>query len=145
VNIHNEFKMTLDAKSVNESFCRMVVSAFAAQLDPTIEELNDLKTAVSEAVTNAVVHGYQHQCGKLVLEGQILDKGIVRIKIRDKGVGIDDVAKAMQPLFTTGGEERSGLGFTVMQSFCDRVKVTSSKGKGTTVLLTKRIAGRTGW
>lgn len=145
MKVHNEFKMTVDAKSVNEAFCRMVVSAFAAPLDPTIEELTDLKTAVSEAVTNAIVHGYQNCSGKLTLEGKILDGGVVRIKIADKGVGIDNVTEAMQPLFTTGGEERSGLGFTVMQSFCDRVKVTSAKGKGTTVLLTKKIAGRSRW
>ncbi len=145
MHIHNEFKMTLEAKSVNEAFCRVVVSAFAAPLDPTIEELTDLKTAVSEAVTNAIVHGYQDNSGKLYLEGQILDGAVIRIKIRDKGVGIDDVAEAMQPLFTTSGEERSGLGFTVMQSFCDRVKVTSAKGKGTTVQLTKKIVGRSKW
>lgn len=143
--IHNEFKMTLEAKSVNEAFSRVVVSAFAAPLDPTIEELTDLKTAVSEAVTNAIVHGYRNKTGKLYLEGQILDGAVIRIKIRDRGVGIDNVSEAMQPLFTTGGEERSGLGFTVMQSFCDRVKVTSVKGKGTTVLLTKKIAGRSQW
>lgn len=145
MHIHNEFKMTLEAKSVNEAFCRVVVSAFAAPLDPTIEELTDLKTAVSEAVTNAIVHGYCDNSGKLFLEGQILDGAVIRIKIRDKGVGIEDIPQAMQPLFTTGGEERSGLGFTVMQSFCDRVRVTSVKGKGTTVLLTKKITGRSKW
>ncbi|MBQ9228282.1 MAG: anti-sigma F factor [Eubacterium sp.] len=137
--------MNLEAKSVNEAFCRVTVSAFVAPLDPTIEEMTDLKTAVSEAVTNAIVHGYQNASGRLYMEGQLLDGGVVKIKIRDKGVGIQNVNEAMRPLFTTGGEDRAGLGFTVMQSFCDRVKVTSAPGKGTTVILIKKIAGRTKW
>ncbi|MFR5875958.1 MAG: anti-sigma F factor [Eubacterium sp.] len=145
MNINNEFKLTIDSKSVNEAFCRVVVSSFVTPLDPTIEELSDLKTAVSEAVTNCIVHGYKDICGKIYITGQIFDNSIVKIKIRDKGVGIDDVKSAMQPLFTTGGSDRAGLGFTVMQSFCDRIKVNSSVGKGTTVELTKRITGRTKW
>jgi stage II sporulation protein AB (anti-sigma F factor) len=141
----NEFKLTVDSKSVNEAFCRVVVSAFVTPLDPTIEELSDLKTAVSEAVTNCIVHGYQDSCGKIYITGQILDSKIVKIKIKDRGVGIEDVKSAMQPLYTTGGSDRAGLGFTVMQSFCDRIKVNSKLGSGTTVELTKRITGRTKW
>lgn len=145
MNINNEFKLTIESKSVNEAFCRVVVSSFVTPLDPTIEELSDLKTAVSEAVTNCIVHGYKDICGKIYITGQIIDDKIVKIRIRDKGVGIDDVKSAMQPLFTTGGSDRAGLGFTVMQSFCDRIKVNSSVGKGTTVELTKRISGRAKW
>ena len=144
MNIQNEFKLTVDSKSINEAFCRVVVSSFITPLDPTIEELSDLKTAVSEAVTNSIVHGYKDKQGKLYIEGQILENNLVRIKIKDKGVGIEDVKTAMQPLFTTGAD-RAGLGFTVMQSFCDRIRVSSTKDKGTTVTLTKRISGRSKW
>lgn len=143
--VKNEFKLTVDSKSVNEGFCRVAVSSFVSALDPTIEELTDLKTAVSEAVTNCIVHGYRDSFGKIYIVGQILDNSIVRIKIRDKGVGIDSLDDAMRPLFTTGGSDRAGLGFTVMQSFCDNVRVTSRVGAGTTVTLTKHIAGRTKW
>lgn len=145
MKLNNEFKLTVDSKSVNESFCRVVVSAFVASLDPTIEELTDLKTAVSEAVTNSIVHGYSDSYGKIYITGQILDNDSIKIKIKDKGKGIADVNEAMTPLYTTGGNDRAGLGFTVMQSFCDRVKVTSALGSGTTVVLTKKINGRTKW
>lgn len=145
MEIINEFKLTVDSKSINEAFCRVAVSAFITPLDPTIEEVNDLKTAVSEAVTNSIVHGYSNACGKIIIEGQILDKNLVRIKVKDKGSGIEDVEKAMLPLYTTGGEDRAGLGFTVMQSFCDRIKVSSKKDKGTSVTLIKRIVGRAKW
>lgn len=145
MKVVNEFKLTVDSRSTNESFCRVVVSAFVTPLDPTVEEVSDLKTAVSEAVTNCIVHGYADTCGSIYITGQITDDNTVRIKIRDKGIGIDNLDKAMMPLFTTGGSDRAGLGFTVMQSFCDRVKVTSSVGKGTTVVLTKRISGITRW
>ena len=141
----NEFKLTADSKSVNEAFCRTVVSSFITPLDPTIEELSDLKTAVSEAVTNCIVHGYKEVSGKLYVEGYIYENNNVIVKIKDKGVGIADVNKAMQPLFSTGGADRAGLGFTVMQSFCDRVKVTSTPGKGTCVTLSKRIKGKSRW
>ncbi|MCI6253195.1 MAG: anti-sigma F factor [Eubacterium coprostanoligenes] len=141
----NEFKLTVDSKSVNESFCRVVVTAFASALDPTIEEITDLKTAVSEAVTNSIVHGYADTCGKIYITGQLLENDVIKIKIKDKGRGIADVSEAMTPLYTTGGSDRAGLGFTVMQSFCDRVSVTSSLGIGTTVVLTKKISGRTKW
>ena len=142
--MNNEFKLTVESKSINEAFCRVVVSSFVTPLDPTIEELADLKTAVSEAVTNAIVHGYKDTSGKLYKTGQITDD-IVKIKIADKGVGIEDVKLAMTPLYTTGESDRAGLGFTVMQSFCDRIKVSSSLNKGTTVILTKKIQGRSKW
>ena len=145
MKIKNEFKLTVDSKSVNESFCRVVVTAFASALDPTIEEITDLKTAVSEAVTNSIVHGYADTCGKIYITGQLLENDVIKIKIKDKGRGIADVSEAMTPLYTTGGSDRAGLGFTVMQSFCDRVKVVSSPGKGTSVTLIKRINGRTKW
>lgn len=145
MNIVNEFKLEVDSKSVNEAFCRVVVSSFITPLDPTIEELSDLKTAISEAITNCIVHGYREKQGKIYITGQIFDDNIVKIRIKDKGVGIADVKQAMQPLFTTGNEDRSGLGFTVMQSFCDRISVTSKIDKGTTVTLTKRILGRAKW
>ena len=145
MKIKNEFKLTIDSKSVNESFCRVVVTAFASALDPTIEEITDLKTAVSEAVTNSIVHGYADTCGKIYITGQLLENDVIKIKIKDKGRGIADVSEAMTPLYTTGGSDRAGLGFTVMQSFCDRVSVTSSLGIGTTVVLTKKISGRTKW
>lgn len=145
MNVTNEFRLVVDSKSINESFCRMVVSAFAGPLDPTIEELTDLKTAVSEAVTNCIVHAYANTCGKIYITGQLLQDNIIKIKIKDNGLGIANIQKAMTPLFTTGSTDRAGLGFTVMQSFCDRVRVTSSVGRGTTVILTKKINGRTKW
>lgn len=144
INMKNEFKLTIDSKSVNESFARVVVSAFAAALDPTIEELADLKTAVSEAVTNSIVHGYKEQFGKIYITGRIQDN-TVKIIIRDKGCGIEDVPKAMTPLYTTGEGERAGLGFTVMESFCDKITVRSKPGKGTTVTLIKKIEGKSKW
>ncbi len=142
MKIINELKMTLDSKSVNEGFSRVAVSAFVACLDPNIEELTDIKTAVSEAVTNAVVHGYREKEGKIYITVSILEKGRVKIRIRDKGVGIDNIEQAMEPLFTTSGGERAGLGFAVMESFMDKLKVISSPGKGTTVVLEKKIKGK---
>ena len=138
----NEMKMTLDSKSINEGFARVAVSAFVASLDPNIEELTDIKTAVSEAVTNCVVHGYAEKEGKIYITVSIYEKDLVRIKIRDKGVGIEDIERAMEPLFTTAGGERAGLGFAVMESFTDKVRVKSAPGKGTTVVLEKRIRGK---
>ncbi len=138
----NELKMTVDSKSINEGFSRVAVSAFVACLDPNIEELTDIKTAVSEAVTNAVVHGYREKEGKIYITVNILEKGRVKIRIRDKGVGIDNIEQAMEPLFTTSGGERAGLGFAVMESFMDKLKVISAPGKGTTVILEKKIKGK---
>ena len=145
MNVKNEFTMNVDAKSVNEGFCRTAVSAFVTPLDPTIEELSDLKTAVSEAVTNSIVHGYREKCGKIYISVQILESNTVRITVKDRGVGIADVKQAMQPLFSTGEGDRAGLGFTGMQSFCDRVSVKSTPEKGTSVILTKRIHGKSKW
>lgn len=138
--INNEMSLNFPSKSCNEAFARSVVAAFVMSLDPTINELSDLKTAVSEAVTNCIVHGYRRQSGTIYIKGKIKNGNIVVINIRDRGCGIEDVQKAMEPLFTTAPEEeRAGLGFAVMQSFCDRVKVKSEPGKGTTVTLEKKI------
>lgn len=141
----NEFRLTIDSKSINEGFARVAVSAFVATLDPTLEELADLKTAVSEAVTNAIVHGYRDTCGKIYITTTIYDTSTVKITIRDKGCGIENVTEAMTPLFTTGEGERAGLGFTVMESFCDKVRVRSLLGKGTSVTLIKKIEGKSKW
>lgn len=138
----NEFKMTVDSRSVNEGFARTVVAAFAAQLDPTLEEINDIKTAVSEAVTNCIVHGYKNSVGKIFITVRIKSESAVLITIKDRGAGIEDIKKAREPLFTTGGGDRAGLGFSVMESFTDKLTVRSSVGRGTTVTLYKRIFGR---
>lgn len=141
----NEFRLTVDSKSVNESFARIVVASFVTPLDPTVEEIADLKTAVSEAVTNCIVHAYKDRCGKIYIYAAIDDANTVKISIRDKGCGIDNVSQAMTPLYTTGGGDRAGLGFTVMESFCDTVRVKSRQDKGTTVTLIKKIAGKSKW
>ena len=138
----NEMKLTIDSRSINEGFARVTVSAFAAVLDPTVEELNDIKTAVSEAVTNCIVHAYENTVGKIYITCAIYDDNRITIRIRDKGCGIEDIEKAMTPLYTTKGDERSGLGFAVMESFTDKLKVRSGVGKGTTVYMEKRISGR---
>ena len=130
------------SRSANEGFARSAVAAFVTQLDPTLEEINDIKTAVSEAVTNCIVHAYREGLGKIYITGEIYNNNIIKIKIRDNGCGIDNVEKAMEPLFTTVGGERAGLGFAVMQSFMDDIRVRSNPGKGTTVTLTKKIAPR---
>lgn len=144
MKVLNKFTMTLDAKSANESFARACISAFTSQLDPTLDELNDIKTAVSEAVTNCIVHAYKEKIGKIYITGELLEQNTVRIKIRDTGCGIENIDKAMEPLFTTVGGERAGLGFAVMQSFTDGIKVRSALGKGTTVVMTKKISRRYG-
>ncbi len=145
MEIKNEFNLTIDSKSINEAFCRVVISAFITPLDPTIEELSDLKTAISEAVTNSIVHGYKNSRGKIYINAKIVNDNTVKIKIRDKGLGIADIKEAMTPLFSTGDGDRAGLGFTVMESFCDKVSVKSSLGIGTTVILTKKITGHSAW
>ena len=139
----NEMKMTVDSRSVNESFSRTVVAAFTAQLDPTVEEINDIKTAVSEAVTNCIVHGYKNSVGKIYITVKIHDNGKVVIAIRDRGCGIPDILKAREPLFTTLGGDRAGLGFSVMESFMDKLTIRSKVNKGTTITLYKTIKGRT--
>ena len=138
----NEFRMTIDSRSVNESFSRAVVAAFTAQLDPTVEEINDIKTAVSEAVTNCIVHGYKNSLGKIYITVKIYDDNKVVISIRDKGCGISDIKKAREPLFTTLGGDRAGLGFSVMESFMDKITVRSKVNSGTCVTLYKKINGR---
>ena len=138
----NYLKTEFPGKCVNEGLARSVCGAFAAQLDPTLEELGDLKTAVSEAVTNAIVHAYPDTIGKVSLRCRILKDDVLEIQVRDWGRGIEDVAKAREPLFTTGGEERSGMGFTIMESFTDSLTVRSKPGKGTTVTLRRRLPRR---
>lgn len=136
----NKFKLSFPSKSINESFARMAVSAFCMQFDPTIEQINDIKTAVSEAVTNCVVHAYPDQIGTIYITADIRENALI-ISVKDKGVGISDVKKAMEPMFTTDTQnERAGLGFAVMQAFMDRVKVFSNPGKGTRVVMTKIIS-----
>lgn len=134
--------MTLRSKSVNEGFCRAAVAAFAAQADPTVEELSDIKTAVSEAVTNCIVHAYGNAGGKIYLTACLLSDGRFRVTVRDTGCGIADLKKAREPLYTTLGGDRSGLGFSVMETFSDKLRVRSQPGKGTTVIIEKNIRGR---
>ncbi len=139
MNVVNELNLNFKSKSTNESFARAAVSAFILSLDPTIAELADIKTAVSEAVTNCIVHAYPQTIGTVYINVKITDENKIIIKIRDKGVGIDNIKQAMQPLFTTSGEERAGLGFAVMQSFMDKIKVRSTVNCGTTVTMEKTI------
>lgn len=138
----NQVSLVFPSRSANESFARSAAAAFAAQLDPTLDELGDVKTAVSEAVTNAIVHAYPDSLGKVELKLRLYPGNELEILVRDWGVGIPDVEKARTPLFTTGNEERSGMGFTIMESFMDRLTVKSAPGKGTTVSMRKRIAPR---
>ena len=138
----NEIKISFLSRSSNESFARATVAAFVSQLDPTIDELADIKTAVSEAVTNCIVHAYRDGLGTIYITVKIFENGKIVIQIRDKGCGIEDIPQAMEPLFTTAGEERAGLGFAVMQSFMDKLKVKSRAGNGTTVIMEKNIIRR---
>ena len=138
----NTVKITFPSRSVNEGFARSALSAFPAQADPTLDELADVKTAVSEAVTNCIVHAYANTIGPITLTAALYEDGTLRVAVADKGCGIPDVSKAMEPLFTTGGAERAGLGFAVMESFMDSVKVRSAPGKGTRVTLSKRLGTR---
>lgn len=138
----NEMKISFLSRSSNESFARATVAAFVSQLDPTIDELADIKTAVSEAVTNCIVHAYQDGLGTIYITVKIFENGKIVIQIRDKGCGIEDIPQAMEPLFTTAGGERAGLGFAVMQSFMDKLKVKSRTGNGTTVIMEKNIIRR---
>lgn len=144
MQVNNKFTMNVLAKSANESFARACVAAFASQLDPTLEEIGDIKTAVSEAVTNCIVHAYKEKIGKIYISGELCEGNMLRIKIRDTGCGIENVEKAMEPLYTTVGGERAGLGFAVMQSFMDSVKVRSKVGKGTSIVMVKKISRRFG-
>lgn len=138
----NQMQISFPSKSVNEGFARSVVACFAAQLDPTLDELGDIKTAVSEAVTNCIVHAYPDEIGTITLKARILPGGVLDLVIRDHGRGIADVEAARQPMYTTGGAERSGMGFTIMESFMNELKVTSQPGKGTTVHMKRKIIKR---
>lgn len=143
LTVRNVMKMKLPALSVNEGMARAAVAAFCAQADPSATELADVKCAVSEAVTNCIVHAYRDRMGEIVIKAELLEGDVVRIEIRDRGCGIADVRQAREPLYTTDAEgERSGMGFTVMENFCDGVRVVSQPGKGTTVTLCKRLCER---
>ena len=136
--------MILDfpSKSSNEAFARSAVACFAAQMDPTLEELGDIRTAVSEAVTNSIVHAYPEKIGNITLRCRILKDNTLDIVIKDKGVGIEDVVQARRPAYTTGGTDRSGMGFTIMESFMTEFEVTSKPGKGTTVHMRRNLTRR---
>ena len=142
MKVQNMMQLDILSKSSNEGFVRVAVAAFAAQLDPTLEEIGDIKTAVSEAVTNAIVHAYPDAIGRIRIRARLYEDNLLEIVVRDWGTGIADVEQARQPLFTTGGEERSGMGFTIMESFMDALRVRSQVGKGTTVTMKRRIAVR---
>ena len=136
--------MTIPAKSANEAFARSVISSFISQLDPTIEEICDIKTAVSEAVTNCIVHAYPDSIGTITMKMRIFDDNSLEITVKDSGIGIPDIEKALTPLFTTGGDDRSGMGFTIMDSFMDKLKVKSVQNRGTTVTMRRKISVRAG-
>ena len=140
----NETTLTFPSRSANEGFARTTAACFLAQLDPTLDELGDVKTAVSEAVTNAIVHAYPDRLGKVTMRLRLYPDNLFEVTVRDKGVGIADVEQARTPLFTTGKEDRSGMGFTIMESFMDTLKVRSAPGKGTIVLMRKKISHRAG-
>lgn len=133
----NSADIKFEAMSANESFARGTVTSFLLQNDPSVADLSDVKTAVSEAVTNAIIHGYKHKKGYVYLSLKMYEDNKIVVKIKDKGCGIENIERAMEPLYTTGGEEQAGIGFSVMESFCDKIKVSSAVGKGTSVTLTK--------
>lgn len=139
---NNRAEISFVSNQTNESFARGALTAFLLPLDPDISDISDLKTAVSEAVTNAIIHGYRDRNGIIYISLKSFPDGKVVVRVRDKGCGIEDIKAAMEPLFTTGGEEQAGIGFSVMESFCDRIRVSSSLGKGTSVVLTKLMNKR---
>ncbi|MFI3227456.1 MAG: anti-sigma F factor [Clostridia bacterium] len=141
-NIVNSMTMKFESRSINEAFARQSVAIFATQLDPNLDEINDIKTAVSEAVTNSIVHAYRERIGYITISAKIFSDNTIEISVKDKGIGISDIEKAREPMFTTGGDERSGMGFTIMDSFMDKLVVKSWENSGTTVTLTKRISPR---
>ena len=142
IKAENEATLEFSSRSSNEGFARSAVACFAAQLDPTLNELEDIKTAVSEAVTNAIVHGYPDVIGKVLVKIRVCPGNVLELTVRDHGRGIPDVEQARRPMFTTGGAERSGMGFTIMESFMDQVAVRSTPGKGTSVVMKKKLASR---
>lgn len=140
----NSMKLQFDSRSCNESFARTAVAAFVAQLDPTYEEVSDIKTAVSEAVTNCIVHAYHERLDTVYITAEIREEQTLVVRIRDRGCGIENIEQAMEPLYTTASEgERAGMGFAVMQSLCDKVRVHSRPGHGTTVTLIKKLQSKT--
>ena len=142
MKFENCMSLAFPSKSSNEAFARSAVACFAAQMDPTMEEIGDIKTAVSEAVTNCIVHAYPDELGTITIRCRILKDNILDIVIKDKGIGIADLKKAKTPMFTTGGTDRSGMGFTIMESFMTTLKVTSQPGKGTTVHMRRKLLRR---
>ena len=138
----NSIKIEFLSRSSNESFARTAIACFAAQLDPTLEELGDIKTAVSEAVTNCIVHAYPDTLGRIMVRARLFDDNSIEITVRDWGCGIEDVARARSPMFTTGGDDRSGMGFTIMESFMDNLRVRSKAQHSTTVVMRRRISAR---
>lgn len=142
MNVENAVILKFPSKSKNEGFARSVAAAFCAQLDPTLDELGDVKTAVSEAVTNCIVHAYPDDIGEITMKLRLLPGNVLEITVKDTGRGIADVEKARQPLFTTGGAERSGMGLTIMESFMNELKIKSAPGKGTSVRMRKKIVSR---
>ncbi len=142
MKFNNYMILEFPSKSTNEAFARSAVSCFAAQMDPTMEELGDIRTAVSEAVTNAIVHGYPDELGVITLRCRILKDNVLDIVIKDRGAGIADIEQAKRPMFTTGGTDRSGMGFTIMESFMTDLEITSTPGKGTTVHMRRKLQRR---
>ena len=138
----NKMKLEFPSRSVNERFARSAAAGFISQLDPTIDEIGDIKTLVSEAVTNCIVHAYPDTIGKIVMKVRIFEDNTAEITVRDFGRGIEDVQRARLPMFTTGGDDRSGMGFTIMESFTDSLKVRSKPGRGTSVTMKVRISRR---
>ena len=142
MKFNNYMTLEFPSRSTNEAFARSAVACFAAQMDPTLEELGDIRTAVSEAVTNCIVHAYPDEFGTITLRCRILKDNVLDIVVKDRGVGIADVEQAKKPMFTTGGSERSGMGFTIMESFMTTFDITSESGKGTTVHMRRKIQKR---
>ena len=142
MKFENYMILEFPSRSTNEGFARSAVACFAAQMDPTMEELGDIRTAVSEAVTNCIVHAYPNGLGLITLRCRILKDNILDIVIKDKGIGIEDLDKARKPMYTTGGAERSGMGFTIMESFMTNFTVTSKPGKGTTIHMRRKLQRR---
>ena len=140
----NEATVVFLSRSANEGFARTTAACFAAQLDPTLDEVNDIRTAVSEAVTNCIVHAYPDTLGPVTMRLRLFEDNTLEIQVKDKGVGIPDVEQARQPMYTTGGTERSGMGFTIMESFMDKLRIRSVPGKGTVVTMRRRISRRVG-
>lgn len=143
-NEQNIMKIEFPSLSANEGFARSVIACFAAQLDPTMDELGDIKTAVSEAVTNCIVHAYPNEIGMIYIKARVLEGRVLEVTVRDRGQGIPDIRQAREPMFTTGGEDRSGMGFTIMESFTDYLRIRSRVPGGTTVIMRRQINSKSG-